>query len=345
MQQKNEWVDYAKAIGIFLVVYGHVARGLVNAGLPLDKQWFELVDSVVYTFHMPLFFFLSGLFFYDSLISRGTTGLIANKLDTIIYPYVVWSLLQGFSELALSNYTNGQVTAYEVLSFAWQPRAQFWFLFALFQIFVVCSLLYKLAKDGNFLLIVLFFGLIYFFKALFFINALTIFIIDYAVFFAFGIWFKEITSFFETKSKTMSLIFGLLFLIGQYYFHHILKYNYAEHGIVLLSLTIISIIFVVSISMYLSQFKVEWLVIIGSSSMIIYLMHILVSSGIRIIFRKAGIDSVPVHLVLGTLAGLGIPLLMKPIINTFKLDFLLTPPRLVSASLLLTKIRKPRPAK
>ncbi len=344
MHQKNEWVDYAKAIGIFLVVYGHVARGLMNAGLPLDKQWFELLDSVIYTFHMPLFFFLSGLFFYDSLINRGTTGLIANKLDTIIYPYVVWSLIQGFSELVLANYTNGQVTAYEVLSFAWQPRAQFWFLFALFQIFVVCSLLYKLANDKNVLLITLFFGLIYIFKTLFFINALTIFIIDYAVFFAFGIWFKEIASFFEAKSKTMSLIFGLLFLTGQYYFHYILKYNYTEHGIVLLALTIISIIFIACISMFLSQLKVEWLVIIGSSSMIIYLMHILVSSGARIIFRKAGIDSVHFHLVLGTLAGLGIPLMMKPIINTFKFDFLLTPPRLVSASSLLTKIRNPRTA-
>jgi len=57
MHQKNEWADFAKAIGIILVVYGHVARGVVNAGLPMDKYWFELVDSVIDPFHMPLFFF------------------------------------------------------------------------------------------------------------------------------------------------------------------------------------------------------------------------------------------------------------------------------------------------
>ena len=32
MQQKREnWVDFAKGIGILLVVYGHVSRGVVNA--------------------------------------------------------------------------------------------------------------------------------------------------------------------------------------------------------------------------------------------------------------------------------------------------------------------------
>ncbi|HAQ24881.1 MAG TPA: acyltransferase, partial [Pseudomonas sp.] len=126
MQERNAWVDYAKAIGIILVVYGHVARGVFNAGLPMGEELYVLVDSIIYSFHMPLFFFLSGLFFYDSLVKRGTGGLIVNKVDTIVYPFIVWSLLQGFLEVILSNYTNGNVTVAEVLSLLWSPRAQFW---------------------------------------------------------------------------------------------------------------------------------------------------------------------------------------------------------------------------
>ncbi len=53
MQERNVWVDYAKAIGIILVVYGHVARGVFNAGLPMDEGEFVLVDSIIYSFHMP----------------------------------------------------------------------------------------------------------------------------------------------------------------------------------------------------------------------------------------------------------------------------------------------------
>jgi fucose 4-O-acetylase-like acetyltransferase len=63
MQNRDHWVDYAKGLGILLVVYGHVSRGVFNAGIKVDAELFKLVDSVIYSFHMPLFFFLSGLFF------------------------------------------------------------------------------------------------------------------------------------------------------------------------------------------------------------------------------------------------------------------------------------------
>ncbi|MDA9004038.1 acyltransferase family protein [bacterium] len=71
ISHRSEWVDYCKAIGIILVVYGHVARGLFNAGIGSSIPWYSLVDSIVYSFHMPLFFFLSGLFFYSSFSKKG----------------------------------------------------------------------------------------------------------------------------------------------------------------------------------------------------------------------------------------------------------------------------------
>ncbi len=107
MKNRSYWVDYAKAIGILLVVYGHVLRGLYDANILFSKEFYELSDSVVYSFHMPLFFFLSGLFFYNSLLKYGGIKLIKNKIDTIIYPYIIWSIIQGLIEVFLSSYTNG----------------------------------------------------------------------------------------------------------------------------------------------------------------------------------------------------------------------------------------------
>lgn len=46
---RENWVDIAKGIGIILVVMGH-------ANCP------EIPHGIIYSFHMPLFFFLSGLF-------------------------------------------------------------------------------------------------------------------------------------------------------------------------------------------------------------------------------------------------------------------------------------------
>lgn len=74
-----EWVDCAKGIGIILVVAGHsiCPREL--------KYW-------LYTFHMPLFFFLSGLTFnykkYNTFIV-----FIKSKIRTLIIPYIVLSVI------------------------------------------------------------------------------------------------------------------------------------------------------------------------------------------------------------------------------------------------------------
>ena len=104
---RYQWVDYAKGIGIILVVYGHCIRGIVKAGLVEDDSVFTLLDSMIYSFHMPLFFFLSGLFFEGSLQRNGSERFVFSKLDTLIYPYVLWSFLQGGIEVALSSLTNG----------------------------------------------------------------------------------------------------------------------------------------------------------------------------------------------------------------------------------------------
>jgi fucose 4-O-acetylase-like acetyltransferase len=61
-----QWVDTAKGTGIILVVYGHVIRGLHSAAI-VSEQMFYFSDTLVYSFHMPLFFVLAGLFFTRSI--------------------------------------------------------------------------------------------------------------------------------------------------------------------------------------------------------------------------------------------------------------------------------------
>ena len=313
MQERNAWVDYAKAIGIILVVYGHVARGVFNAGLPMDQDEYLLVDSVIYSFHMPLFFFLSGLFFYDSLVKRGKAGLIINKVDTIIYPFIVWSLLQGLIEVVLSNYTNGDVTLGQVFSLLWSPRAQFWFLYALFLVFVVCSFVYAKASRRYFLPLLLVFGVL-------------------------GIWFNEIKAYFLARHVPLTLLLGASFVAGQYLFHVTFGLSWEVGGWPVLSLATVSILFVVALSMWLGRLRMAWLLFIGASSMTIYLMHILAGSGVRVILGSfMGIDSIAVHLIVGTLVGLAAPLLAQMIIKKYDLYFLLAPPKSFSATRLRTR--------
>jgi fucose 4-O-acetylase-like acetyltransferase len=339
--ERNSWVDYAKAIGIILVVYGHVARGVHSAGMQMDESIFQLVDSIIYSFHMPLFFFLSGLFFYNSLKSRGATGLIINKVDTILYPFVIWSLLQGSMESVLSKYTNGSVTFGEVLSFAWEPRAQFWFLYALFLVFVTSSLVYTLFDKSRSLLILTAFAVLYTIKGAMPSNMITEFILGNTFFFILGICFDDIKSIFERTYAALAIAFGALFIAGQYIFHDVMALSSESEGIESLILATVSILFIVAVSMCLSRINIKWLMYVGASSMTIYLMHILAGSGARVALSKLlGVQTPAAHLIIGTLIGIAAPLVAQAIIKRYRLGALLAPPKSVSAESLFQRIRQ-----
>lgn len=52
--------DFIKGVLIILVVLGHVIQGLY--GIDNPDVWENLLFTIIYTFHMPLFIFISGYF-------------------------------------------------------------------------------------------------------------------------------------------------------------------------------------------------------------------------------------------------------------------------------------------
>jgi fucose 4-O-acetylase-like acetyltransferase len=124
------WVDYAKGIGIILVVVGHTLRGF--EGTPIHVPGWQAVDAWIYAFHMPLFFFLAGLFLEPS--TKAPFGaFVAGKMRRILWPYLVWSLLQeGFRNLGGAD----ALSASQLWTIAYKPVMQFWFLYVLFVLLV-----------------------------------------------------------------------------------------------------------------------------------------------------------------------------------------------------------------
>jgi len=53
-------IDRATGIAIALVVLGHLAPGRIYSG----AEWYYSLKSVIYTFHMPFFMYLSGVVAY-----------------------------------------------------------------------------------------------------------------------------------------------------------------------------------------------------------------------------------------------------------------------------------------
>lgn len=142
-QQRLHWVDYAKGIGIFLVVVGHTLRGLVKSSILEESAFIMWVDRWIYAFHMPLFFFISGLFVVRSL-SKPFKSFVLDKISVIVYPYFIWSILQNILQILTSRYTNQPVTFTDIWRIIYQPYQQFWFLYTLFIILLAYAIFHKL---------------------------------------------------------------------------------------------------------------------------------------------------------------------------------------------------------
>ncbi len=80
MKDRVDWIDTAKGIGIILVVYGHIAFR--------PECWNVWLCS----FHMPLFFFLSGITYNHEKYSDFKV-FIKNKVQTLIIPYLIFALI------------------------------------------------------------------------------------------------------------------------------------------------------------------------------------------------------------------------------------------------------------
>ena len=85
ISKRIEWIDVAKGICIVLMVVGHTR-------LP------SIISNWIWSFHMPFFFFISGMTFkvgnYKSL-----NFFLYRKLRTLLVPFFVFSILViGISE-------------------------------------------------------------------------------------------------------------------------------------------------------------------------------------------------------------------------------------------------------
>lgn len=91
--ERVDFVDAARAIGILMVMVGHLA------GLPL---W---LDLVIYSMHVPLFFWISGWLLDPGHLGQSTLGTVARTLRRLAVPYafffavswVYWMLTRGIA--------------------------------------------------------------------------------------------------------------------------------------------------------------------------------------------------------------------------------------------------------
>ena len=91
MSERNASIDIAKGIGIILVVFGH--------------NWIIAHDHgelfrIIFSFHMPLFFFLSGAVLHHDTAFK---DFLAFKIDALLKPFFVVLAAWGLARIVLSG--------------------------------------------------------------------------------------------------------------------------------------------------------------------------------------------------------------------------------------------------
>lgn len=140
------WIDTLKGIGIMLVVFAHHS-------LPIA------LDTYIFSFHMPLFFFISGFLFDFGKYAGSAANFVKGRFRSLIVPYFCFALITCLFYFLLDTGFQPGVTnidffqnsalygAYSIL-YALGPLVSYnpplWFLTCLF---VTELIFYGLAKN------------------------------------------------------------------------------------------------------------------------------------------------------------------------------------------------------
>ena len=149
-----DWIDVLKAIGIIFVVLGHTLTNELR------------LYSYIYSFHVPLFFFVSGFLLKPELLNLNWVAYLKNRVRAFVVPYIAFGLVTYlFWLLILRPFTNAErllVSPYRPLlgmlygtaSDKWlEHNPPLWFLTCLFACSLIWFWIHRLARNRQHVLL------------------------------------------------------------------------------------------------------------------------------------------------------------------------------------------------
>ena len=138
---REKWVDDVKVIACILVVLGHFFQSMTKANILPENNLYGWFNTTIYYFHVPLFFICSGYLYqkYSRVNSVGSWRRnVVKKILALGVPYVTFSTATWVLKKAFSSSVNNQIGGLgDTLLF--QPASPYWYLYALFFIFLLTS--------------------------------------------------------------------------------------------------------------------------------------------------------------------------------------------------------------
>lgn len=324
IKDRELWVDYTKMFACILVVVGHLLQGLNKANIQWNASLYNYINTFIYIFHMPLFMCLSGYLYkkYTKINSwKEYFKFIKKKLINLGIPYLFFYLAYVFINMLFSSSVNSQKGIADIMNIFTNPMPPFWFLYALFFIFLVVPILEKILKNNR-SIIFIFSILLHIFNIFIKTNIYAIDIVaEYLIYFYLG----SILA-YKIKEKTKNeniILYLLIFIVLASIYCFIIEKQILNTEIMQMFkiiLAILGTIETIQIFKYLTDRikNNKILNIISKNTMPIYLMHTIFSAGIRIILLKLGFVNFYLHFLTGLVFGVFGPIIVAKILEKIK---------------------------
>jgi glucans biosynthesis protein C len=323
IRSKNQSIETLRGVAIILVVMGHVIGYDKTGGMKVSDDSF--LRHLYFTFEylrIPLFTTISGWVYALHPVSfNNWKNFTIKKVRRILLPLVVagslYFLLQYFTPG-----TNSKTPLNEIWKIYIFPFTLYWYLPALFLVFILMSLIDSLKLCEKF---TMWFGLTLFFLTImiffknfvpesspnFFAYKNFIYLLP---FFIAGVGMNRFSLILSNRLlvKGLGILLIFMLIIQQLVWYQQINMQLSKDGGLGLMIGVIGSFVLLNI-----KWKVEWLISVGSFAYTIYLYHAFGTAAGRILPKYVGISNPAFIFTSSFLAGLFIPIAIDYAANRY----------------------------
>lgn len=325
---REAWLDGLKGFGCLLVILGHVLSGYLDAGSFPDSGW-ELygLRTWIYSFHMPLFFLLSGFTFTLAYFREGQfrRDRFFRQLINLIWVYTIFSLFLWGIKQAVPELVNEAYTLDDLLRMFLEPLGNFWYIYVLCLLYITGAVT-RLPNRSPMWLLPL--GAVSVYVAQIHLDwtNLTLYRFCYHLFFfAMGSVFCRHRKLLQSQ-KLLGLSAMLLTTAAYFYFIWYTRNWYAVWKLIIAAATCCVLLWEFCRWHKLSGFGLFQL--FGKYALEVYLLHTFFTGGLRTLLPVLGITTPWLSVWINFLMSAGISLLLAVLFGKFRgMDLLFRPTR------------------
>ena len=329
VRTREKWVDDVKVIACILVVLGHFFQSMTKANILPENNLYGWFNTTIYYFHVPLFFICSGYLYqkYSKVNSVDSwCKNVAKKALALGVPYLTFSTATWLLKTMFADSVNKQADSL-FSTLVVNPSAPYWYLYALFFIFLVTPTFSSVKATAVGLIVALAA------KVLILTGGSSIYAVSTVL--SNEIWFvlgMSICAFnVQLKGKRVQgTICELLFVILS-----IVVYTVEiSGGVISFAMGLLACVAVILMVAGFEEKFSRGMDFLAKYTMPIFLMHTLFAAPMRSVLLKMGITNTVVHIVLGLAISFAGPIIAAWIMKKTKwLEFFLYPNKALKRNL------------